>query len=268
MDGTVRNLHELPEIYGHVFPGYIPRTKMFGSDDVAAGGGELITAPSSPFSEAIRSLRTALSVAVASRRPRTILVTSALGSAGKSTITYNLGVAYAQQGARVLLIDCDLRNPDLHRFFSWPATQGLTEACADIDSPNLPPLVQHSHLPTLSLLPAGEPPELPAEFFASPAFEKLLKKVSGAFDYVLLDSPPILAVSDASVIATKVSAVIAIVRSRNTTKLAVSALAQALQRTDAPVLGFVLNDVDNPSLDGFHEYSYSRGKGDRLAINS
>lgn len=268
MDGTVRTLNEVPEIFGHVFPGYIPRTKMFGSDEVAASGGELITSPSSPFSESIRSLRTALSLAVANKRPRTILVTSALGSAGKSTLTYNLGVAYAQQGARVLLIDCDLRNPDLHRFFSWPATQGLTEACADVDSPTVTGLVQHTFLPTLSLLPAGEPPALPSEFFASPAFEKLLKKVSGSFDYILLDSPPILAVTDASVIATKVNAVVAVVRSRNTTKLAVSALAQALHRTDAPVFGFVLNDVDNASLDGFHEYGYARGKGDRLAINA
>lgn len=267
-DQTVRTLEDVSEIKGRIFPGYIPRSRSLGSDDVPCGSSELITTPGSPFSEAFRSLRTSIDFMVARTRPRIILITSALGSAGKSTVAYNLGVAYAQQGSRVLLIDADTRNPDLHHLFSAPLSPGLPDACAQRDTEQIAGIKQHSVLPTLSLLPAGERPQLPSELFASAGFGNLLNRLSKTYDYLLIDSPPILAVTDASIIATKVNSVIAVVRSRSTTRLAVSAVAQALERARVPVQGFVLNDVDKPALDGFYEYSYSRGKGEQLAINA
>jgi len=267
-DQTVRTLEEVSEIKGRTFPGYIPRCRNLGSVETPAGSSELITAPGSPFSEAFRSLRTSIDLMLAHTWPRTILITSALGSAGKSTVAYNLGVAYAQQGSRVLLIDADLRNPDLHHFFSVPPSPGLREACAQPDAYEIAGIEQHSVLPTLSILPAGERSQLPSELFASSGFATLLNRLSRSFDYVLIDSPPILAVADASIIATKVNTAIAVVRSRNTTRLAVSAVAEALERAQVPVQGFVLNDVDKPALDGFYEYSYSRGKGGQLAANA
>jgi Mrp family chromosome partitioning ATPase len=129
-------------------------------------------------------------------------------------------------------------------------------------------IVQHASLPSLFMLPAGKRPQLPAEVLGSAAFDALIRKLSTQYDYVLIDSPPILAVTDASIIATKVKAVVAVVRSRNTTRLALSALVQAIQRTHAPTFSFVLNDVQNPTLDGFYEYSYSRRKGDQLAASA
>ena len=267
-DQTVRSLEDVSEIRGRVFPGYIPRSRNLGSDEIPPGGSELITAPGSPFSEAFRSLRTSIDLTVARTWPRTILITSALGSAGKSTVAYNLAVAYAQQGSRVLLMDADLRNPDLHHFFNTPLSPGLREACAQSEAGEVAGMTQHSVLPTLYFIPAGERPQLPSELFASQGFGNLLNRLSQCFDYLLIDSPPILAVTDASIIATKVNSVIAVVRSRNTTRLAVSAVAQALERAHVPVQGFVLNDVDKPSLDGFYEYSYSRGKGGQLEANA
>ncbi len=268
MDETVRTLHDLTEIRGHVFPGYIPRTHALGAEAGERIESELITSPNAPFSEAFRSLRTMINLSLSRAYPRTILVTSGLGNAGKTTVVYNLGVAYAQQGARVLLLDADLRNPDLHRFFSASVTPGVTEACAKPENAELTGVIPHPVLPSLFLLPAGERPHLPSELVASPAFETLLRKLSGSFDYVFVDSPPMLAVTDASVIATMVNGVIAVVRSRSTTRLAVSAIAECLQSTNTPVLGFVLNGVDNPALDGFYQYSYSRRKGDQLAISA
>ena len=267
-DQTVRTLEDISEIKGRIFPGYIPRSLKLDSDEIPSGGSELITTPGSPFSEAFRSLRTSIDLMVARTWPRTILITSALGSAGKSTVAYNLAIAYAQQGSRVLLIDADLRNPDLHHFFSTSLSPGLREACAQPDADEVAGIQQHPVLRTLSFLPAGERPQLPSELFASAGFGSLLNRLSRSFDYVLIDSPPILAVTDASIIATKVNSVVAVVRSRNTTRLAVSAVAQALERARVPVQGFVLNDVDKPGLDGFYEYSYSRGKGGQLATNA
>ena len=267
-DQTVHTLEDVSEIKGRTFPGYIPRSHNLDSGEIPSGSSELITAPGSPFSEAFRSLRTSIDLTLAHTWPRTVLITSALGSAGKSTVAYNLAVAYAQQGSRVLLIDADLRNPDLHHFFNTPLSPGLREACSQSETDGVAGIKQHFVLPTLSFLSAGERPQLPSELFASPGFSSLLDRLSKFFDYLLIDSPPILAVTDASIIATKVNSVIAVVRSRNTTRLAVSAVAQALERARVPVQGFVLNDVDKPVLDGFYEYSYSRGKGGQLAANA
>jgi capsular exopolysaccharide synthesis family protein len=266
-DETVRTPQDMADIHGLTMPGYIPRLMPLSSEDPGAGGSQLITNPGSPFSEAFRALRTSIGLVLDMSRPRTMLITSALGGAGKTTITYNLGVAFAQQGMRVILVDADLRNPDLHRLFSAPQTPGLSEACMQSMQTETQGIVQHAALPTLFMLPAGKRPQLPAEVLGSAAFDSLIRKLSNQYDYVLIDSPPILAVTDASIIATKVKAVVAVIRSRSTTRLALSALVQAIRRTHAPTFSFVLNDVQNPTLDGFYEYSYARGKGDQIAAN-
>ena len=266
-DETVRTPQDMADIQGLTLPGYIPRLHSLTSDDSGSGGSQLITTPGSPFSEAFRALRTSIGLVLDMSRPRTMLVTSALGGAGKTTVTFNLGVAFAQQGMRVILVDADLRNPDLHRHFATPQTPGLSEACSQSMQTETQGIVQHAHLPTLFMLPAGKRPQLPAEVLGSAAFDSLIRKLSSQYDYVLIDSPPILAVTDASIIATKVKAVVAVVRSRSTTRLALSALVQAIRRTHVPTFSFVLNDVQNPTLDGFYEYSYSRGKEDQIAAN-
>jgi succinoglycan biosynthesis transport protein ExoP len=295
LDETVRTPQDLGEIQGLTMLGYIPRLHPLLVRQTGSGTSQMIDAPRSPFSEAFRALRTSINLAevrwangniffeqkhtaaaiaasgvpvfvwknesleaISPTRSRTMLVTSALGGAGKTTVTYNLGVAFAQQGARVLLIDADLRNPDLHRLFCTPVAPGLSEACSNPASAEVSGIVQHSSIPMLFMLPAGEQPEFPTELFGSPAFDSVLRKLSSLYDYVLIDSAPILAVTDASIIATKVSAITAVVRSRNTTRPVLSALVQALQRTHAPVLSLVLNDVRHPTLDGFYDYSYSR----------
>jgi succinoglycan biosynthesis transport protein ExoP len=298
LDETVRTPQDLGEIQGLTMLGYIPRLQPPLLGQMALGASQMIVAPRSPFSEAFRALRTSINLAdarwtncntffeqehtaaaiaatgvpvffwknepheaISPTRCRTLLVTSALGGAGKSTVTYNLGVAFAQQGARVLLIDGDLRNPDLHRLFSTALTPGLSEACCNSASTEISGIVQHSSIPTLFILPAGEQPELPTELFGSPAFDSILWKLSRLYDYVLIDSPPMLAVADASIIATKVSAITAVVRSRSTTRTVLSALVQAIQRTHAPALGLILNDVRHPTIDGFYSYGYSRNEG-------
>ena len=294
-DETVRTPQDLAEIQGLNMLGYIPTLQSRPMKAMRSGSSQLIDSPRSPFSEAFRALRTSINLAggrwsngnifasqeqtaaaiaatgvpvfvwkdespetISSPRSRTMLVTSALGGAGKTTVAYNLGVAFAQQGARVLLVDGDLRHPDLHKLFSASVAPGLSEACANPASPEIGGIVQHSSLPTLFMLPAGEEPKLPTELFGSAAFDSVLWRLSRLYDYVLIDSPPILAVTDASIIATKVSAVAAVVRSRSTTRPVLSALVQAMQRTHAPVLSFILNDVRHPTLDGFHDYGYSR----------
>jgi capsular exopolysaccharide synthesis family protein len=257
-DQTVRTSQDLD--YTHDLPilGYVPKLHGSALLQLGTGHSELIYSPLSPFSEAFRSVRTSLLVAIRSKPARTFLVTSALGDAGKTVVAYNLGVAFAQQGARVLLIDADFRHAGLHRLFGVPFSPGLSDVSVETLDKRVPFVVQHDVLPTLFLLPAGKAPHLPAEYFGSPLFDGLLRASAARYDFVILDGPPILPVADASIIAAKVEGVVGVLRSRNTTRPIYTAFVKALHRTSSPILGFVLNDVRNPTLDGFHEYSYTR----------
>jgi capsular exopolysaccharide synthesis family protein len=295
LDETVRTPDDMADLQGLAAAGYIPRisdgapwksvtksaskgririslsgkstsvrnaefSNRYQADSIRRG---LIDTPHSPFSEAFRALRTEMNLVLGPSQSRTIMVTSALGGAGKTTVTYNLGVAYAQQGARVLLIDGDIRNPELHRLFGVSIAPGLSEACTNPQPAENAGIVQHPSIPSLFIIPAGERIDFPSELFGSQAFESLLEKAASLYDYILIDSPPILAVTDASIIASKVGAVIAVVRSRNTTRNALYALIQALRRSQAPLVTFVLNAVRYPAQDGFYQYyNYSRRKGD------
>jgi succinoglycan biosynthesis transport protein ExoP len=251
-DETLRTSEDVESIENLPALGYIPRQMR----SARSSDSELILAPLSPFSEAFRSLRTSIFKGTRSSTMRTLLITSPLGGAGKTTVAYNLGVAFAQQGTRVLLIDGDFRNPTLNRSFNALFYPGLSDV-GTLDG-GIPFVVRHDVLSTLFLLPAGRAPGLPAEYFASPTFEGLLQAAAGEFDMVILDSPPILQTSDTTIMAEKVDGIIGVLRSRSTTRSTYSSFIKTIRRTEVPVIGFVLNDVHHPTLDGFHEYSYKR----------
>jgi capsular exopolysaccharide synthesis family protein len=258
LDQTVRTSRDIEHIHDLPVLGYVPRLHGAAQLHLGTGESELIYSPLSPFSEAFRSLRTSVLMATRSRPARTLLVTSALGDAGKTVVAYNLGVAFAQQGARVLIIDTDFRHAGLHRLFGVPFSPGLSDVYVEALDKKVPYVVQHDVLPTLFLLPAGKAPHLPTEYFGSSLFDSLLRASASRYDFVILDAPPILPVADASIMAAKVNGIVGVLRSRNTTRSTYSGFVKALHRTNTPILGFVLNDVRNPTLDGFHEYSYTR----------
>jgi succinoglycan biosynthesis transport protein ExoP len=212
LDETVRRPRDFLAIGGLRLLGYVPR--MGAKSLMAASGGDskLIDAPKAPFSEAFRVIRTSVLRVIPSNGPRTLLVTSAAGRDGKTTAVYNLGVAFAQQGARVLLMDCDLRNPDLHRLFGCAISPGVSDLEDPVTESQVLGVVRHTSLPNLYILPAGRPPVFPSEFFESQSFDALLRVCAADYDYVLIDSPPILSVTDTSIIASKVCVTIAVVR--------------------------------------------------------
>jgi capsular exopolysaccharide synthesis family protein len=258
LDETVRRPRDFQLLGGLRMLGYVPRMGTKSLLTVSGGDSKLIDAPKAPFSEAFRVIRTSILRVLPSNGSRTLLVTSAAGRDGKTTAVYNLGVAFAQQGARVLLLDCDLRNPDLHRLFGCAISPGVSDLEHPVTETEVLGVVRHTSLPNLYMLPAGHPPAFPAEFFESQAFDALLRICAADYDYVLIDSPPILSVTDTSIIASKVGGTIAVVRSRRTTQSVLSSMIDSLHHTNTPVLGVLLNDVRNPAADGFHGYSYSR----------
>jgi capsular exopolysaccharide synthesis family protein len=195
--------------------------------------------PSSPAAEAYRQLRTNILFSSLDRPLRTLLVTSTTPEEGKSTTLANLAVTLAQAGSSVILADCDLRRPSLHTLFGASQAPGLTNvllAGGDF------PLIE-TGIEGLQLLPAGPLPPNPAELVGSKRMTETMAQLRERADYVLFDSPPVIAVTDAAILATKVDAVLLVVRAGATKRdLAQRAKAQ-LEQVKAPLIGVVLNNA-------------------------
>jgi tyrosine-protein kinase Etk/Wzc len=196
----------------------------------------------SPGAEAYRTLRTNLLFSAAVQSLHRVIVTSAAPKEGKSTTAANLAAACAQQGQRVLLIDCDLRGPTVHTLFNRPRAPGLTNVL--IGTVGLEDALQRTNLPELRVLTAGTTPPNPAELLGSPKMAKLLDDLSTAFDLVIIDTPPLLAASDAAILGRIADGTLMVVRAGQTQRIAVQEAIQQLHTVGARVLGTVLNDPD------------------------
>lgn len=201
-----------------------------------------VEAPTSPPAEAYRTLRTSLQFVGLDRPTHVVQVTSPGSSDGKTTTLSNLGVSLAATGQRVLMVDCDLRRPRLHEFFGASNDVGFTSLLLGTTSPGSA-IQQVADLEDLALLPSGPPPPNPAELLASPAAEELLRALAADHDIVLLDSPPVLPVTDALVLARMAAATIVVVAAGTTRRRDAARAFELLAQIDAPVVGAVLNDA-------------------------
>ena len=214
---------------------------------------QLITVaePRSPISEAYRTLRTNLEFASLDQELRTLVVTSAGVGEGKSTTLANLAVVSAQAGRRVLLVDADLRRPRLHDIFGLSNTSGLTTAMMDETALLSPPL-QETGINGLSVLTSGQLPPNPAELMSSRRMEEVIEALIERADQILFDTPPVVAVTDAAVLATKVDGVLLVVSAGKTRRESARAAVQRLEQINARLVGTVLTNVQMDS--GFRGY--------------
>ena len=196
----------------------------------------------SSAAEAYRVLRTSVLLCAAGSPPRTILVTSGQQGEGKTTTVINTAVSLAQLGAKVLIIDCDLRRPSAHKLFKLPNTAGLsTYLSREID---VEALIHTQELKNLSLLPCGPIPPNPAELLSSQKMKDLLSAMSERFDHVLIDSPPLINVTDPIILSTIVDGVILVVHGGRSTRDVARRARQELVNAGAKIFGVVLNNVD------------------------
>ncbi|MBX3260032.1 MAG: polysaccharide biosynthesis tyrosine autokinase [Labilithrix sp.] len=208
--------------------------------------------PASGTAEAARSLRTNLMFMNPDRPYRRLLVTSAAPAEGKTTVAVSIAISLAQGGQRVCIIDCDLRRPRLHRIFGRAGDVGLMNAI--VGEATIEEVAKPTVVPNLSCIPCGPIPPNSADVVASERFKHLLDELGERFDRIVLDSPPVVAVTDSAILSTLVDGVILVVRAFKTTfGLARSGL-RTLRDVDAPIAGAVLNAVN---LDR-HEYYYQR----------
>ncbi|WP_044749187.1 CpsD/CapB family tyrosine-protein kinase [Bacillus alveayuensis] len=201
----------------------------------------LITAqdPKSPISEQYRTIRTNVQFSFVDKTMRSLMITSAGPSEGKSTTTANLAVTFAQQGKKVLLIDADMRKPTVHYTFRLNNIIGLTNVLTQ--SAVLLSAYQETEIDNLFVLTSGPIPPNPAELLASKAMETLLEEAYKHFDLVIFDTPPVLAVTDAQILANKCDGTVLVVSSGKTEIEAAVKAKELLLSANAKLLGVVLN---------------------------
>jgi polysaccharide biosynthesis transport protein len=235
--------------------GWFPRKNSNGSHNGTAALA-LLKEPASAVAEAYRALRTSILFSTAPRPPQLLLVTSSQPQEGKTSTSFNLSLALAQRGSRVLLVDADLRKPGVARSLDIPNDRGLSGVLTGAH-PLEEALQQIEAVPNLWVLPAGPRPPNPAELLSSPRMEQLLGELRERFEHVVLDSPPLLMVTDATVLATLADGVILIVESGVTARDALARSHRILKIAGGRVLGVVMNKVQL-GQDGYHYGPYAR----------
>jgi polysaccharide biosynthesis transport protein len=211
----------------------------------------------SPVAEAYRHLRTSILLSTAGRPPRTLLITSSVPSEGKTTTAVNTAISLAQTGARVLVIDADMRRPRFHSIFNLKNENGLSQLLSrEASESEIASAIQYDESSSLFVLTAGPVAPNPAELVGSNQMLKLIGEVASNFTYVVIDSPPIAAFTDGVLIAAMVDAVLLVVHSGKTSRKVVAHARKLLLDVGARIIGVVLNKV--PAA-GSNSYYYYRG---------
>lgn len=210
-----------------------------------------LTEPKSPVAEIYRTLRTNIMFASYNKEVKAIAVTSPLTNDGKSTVTSNLAITMAQSGSKVLLVDGDLRNPSIHKMFSMKNNIGLTNILAGStlyeDS-----VVSHPGLANLDFILSGPKPPNPSELLGLPRMKALLKTIKSRYDYILIDTPPVLIVTDGTLISSVCDGVVLVISSGKTTIENAQKSKEHLKNVGSCLLGVVLNKVKSDKLEEYY----------------
>jgi capsular exopolysaccharide synthesis family protein len=265
LDDTIKSVDDISRYINLPSLALIPAVR---SDKPRLRGGQAAMVPSdgtalamvkdvrSPIAESYRHLRTSLLLSSAGTPPRTILVTSSQPSEGKTTTAINTAFILAQTGVEVLIIDCDLRRPRLHAHFNMPNARGLTNALSG-DASEIDNLIQTcEQAPNLKVLTSGPMPPNPAELLGSEEMRKLLRNLSEKFTHVIVDSPPAISFTDASILSTFVDGVILVVHGGRSSRAVVRRAKQQLLDIGANIFGVVLNNVKMESKSNYYYTGY------------
>ena len=204
--------------------------------------------------EAYRMLRTSILLSTAGQPPKTLLISSGQSGDGKTTTVFNLALALTQLQAEVVIVDCDMRRPSVHKLMQMGKTEGLSSYLTS--GGDLNKYINKGPVPHLSILPCGFIPPNPSELISSGKMKELLRLLEKRFDYVILDSPPLATVTDPIILSTLVDGVILIVKSGQSKGELVARVCQYLSTVGAKVLGVTLNNINirKDGYDYYHQY--------------
>lgn len=255
LDDTIKSPDDVKKVLGLPVIGVISEMKLpVKEGEKLASGVYVNDQPRSPVSESFRSLRTNLEFFSLDKEIKTILVTSSDTTEGKTTVASNTAIILAQGQKNTLLIDCDLRRPHVHRQFNLSNRIGLSDLIRGrLSFEEL--ICKYEGLDYLSIITSGSLPPNPAEFLGSEKFKKVLDELTGKFDIIIIDSPPMV-VSDAQILSSKVDGIIFVIRPGKThTNIAQSSI-ENIGRFDAKILGVVLNRVPRAGSIQYGKYKY------------
>jgi capsular exopolysaccharide synthesis family protein len=239
VDSRIKNPHEITAYLGLPSLGLVPAL----DPKTWEGREPLISAGVPPgFAEAIRAVRTNVLFSSTAEGPRTLVITSTGPGEGKTMIAANLAIGFAQAGQRVLLIDADMRRPRMHEMFRQKQEPGLSNLMVGHSAPSAS--IRKSGVPGLWLLTSGRIPPNPAELLGSQRFKDFIGSLGEHFDSVIIDSPPVMAVTDASIAASVATGIVFVVGAEMTSRQAAKAAIQQLQNGRPCFLGAVLNRVE------------------------
>lgn len=205
----------------------------------------------SPIAEQFRSIRTSIELSLGENQNQVLVLTSSDQNSGKSLVSSNLALTFAQKGKKTLLIDADMRNSSIHKYFYIPVKSGLSSIINKKD--RLEELICTTKYKNLFVLPAGITPPNPADLLGSSYMEELILKLREEFDYIIIDTPPILAVADAIVLSVYSDGIILVVRSGVTKKQNAKKALRLLRQSSTPIVGSILNGVKLVMSDYYYQ---------------
>jgi polysaccharide biosynthesis transport protein len=271
LDNSIKNAQEMEKLTGLPTLAIVPmgRSSVRARPSLTSGNGvngnagyavelSVLKKPGAAISEAFRALRTSVLLSTAERPPQVVLVTSSQPSEGKTSTSLNLAATLAQKGSRVLLLDADLRRPGTAKALDIPNIRGLSGILTGAHDFEDSLLQKVEGLESLFLLPTGPRPPNPAELLCSMKMEKLLLQLRQEFDHIIIDSPPILPITDATILSSLVDGVIMVVECESTSRAALSRACHVMEHSGGKILGTVFNKVD-VRRDGYYGYRYYHG---------
>jgi capsular exopolysaccharide synthesis family protein len=255
LDDTIRTKDELAKVADVPLLGIVPY--ISGSGDPSKRDLFAHQQPKSTISEAYRGVRTALTLSAQGPMQKALLLTSAGPREGKSTTAINLATVLAYSGARTLLVDADLRKPRVHKSFGLPNTRGLTNLIIGHDDPAT--CCVPTRVDRVDLLPSGPIPPNPSELLGHPRMREILRLLRERYDHIIIDTPPIGAVTDAAVLATMADGVILVVHAGKTRRQIVQRGLEQLRYINARIVGVILNNLRMGRIryyPGYYHYYY------------
>jgi capsular exopolysaccharide synthesis family protein len=271
LDNTLRDPREVELLTGIPVLGVIPsfeesaspyaalrqkkRKNEVTESPAAQNSVWILSHPESAAAEAFRALRTSIMLSRPESGPKVILVTSCIPGEGKTTVSSNLAVAFAQHEKKVIIVEADMRRPRMKHAFDVSNEVGLSNVLTGSHTSDEAILRGVQSL-TLDVLPAGPHPPMPSEILGSTAFGKLLEELRSRYDIILIDSPPALLVTDAVSISTKSDATVWVVRAGVVTRPQLGRAANLIERNGMPVIGFIVNRMTRSVAGYGYEYGY------------
>jgi len=248
LDTSIKTPEEIEKNLNLPFLGTVPAIKIPGASRKTIDELIVLDHPHSTPAESFRLIRTGILLSTAERPPKSILVTSAAPFEGKTLNSVNLALTMAQSGSRTILIDSDMRKPRIHAIFNVENDHGLTDLLTSDMNPES--IIQPTSDPNLFILPAGKTPPNPAELLSSEKMRKIIHTLSDRFERIILDSPPLIAVTDGVILSSLTEGTILVIQAGRTGKESVRRAAKVLQDVGARILGVILNNLE------FKDYRY------------